>query len=332
VPNFAFPWTGDHWYAKEFSVQARFNSRGFRDLERTEGKPPGVRRVALLGDSFVLALQVPFEHTAGQVLERRLNAELRPPGVLRWEVLNLGISAYGLGQCLIAWERHASRFQPDYVVLFVGGVHFHRTTNAFYAANASPQVKPVWLSVRPTFQVEQGVLVRQPPADLDALARAQKRLIEEDLGGSRIARYPARPFLPDLLRDLWWSRTGPGTGRILARDGTRGAEQNFLDGKTLRTNLKVIDVLRRAVEAQGARLLLADVSLFLEPDATRLPALLQDLCRRTDTGYLPLSDNLAAAARRGKRVRWVYDSHFNEAGNRVFADAVYRWIAGRPPS
>ena len=74
VPKLEWTWAGVEWYAKDYSIRIRTNSLGFRDLERSPTRPEGTVRVALLGDSFVEAIQVPFEKTAGQLLEARLNA------------------------------------------------------------------------------------------------------------------------------------------------------------------------------------------------------------------------------------------------------------------
>src|SRR5262245_12197962 len=78
VPGQRFTWTGIHWYARDFSVDVETNSLGFRDRERSVAKPPDTIRVALLGDSFVEALQVPLEETAGQLLEQSLDVGSAP--------------------------------------------------------------------------------------------------------------------------------------------------------------------------------------------------------------------------------------------------------------
>src|SRR4051795_3325796 len=83
VPNLHWTWTGSHWYAADFSVQVNTNSVGFRDLNREPERPNGVARVALIGDSLVEAVQVPFEKTGGQLLEKKLNGKKLDAGERR---------------------------------------------------------------------------------------------------------------------------------------------------------------------------------------------------------------------------------------------------------
>src|SRR5215831_19042426 len=58
----------------EFRVPVQFSSAGLRDREFALAKPPGTYRIALLGDSFVEALQVPLDSCAAKRLESALNA------------------------------------------------------------------------------------------------------------------------------------------------------------------------------------------------------------------------------------------------------------------
>src|SRR5262249_33291614 len=89
------------------------NSLGYRDRERSVHKAPGTFRVALLGDSFVEALQVGQEETLAAVLERRLNQECGPRAVTRFEVLNFGVSGFGTAEELETLRHRAAAFQPD---------------------------------------------------------------------------------------------------------------------------------------------------------------------------------------------------------------------------
>jgi lysophospholipase L1-like esterase len=91
------------------------NSDGWRGPEVALEHPPGTFRIALLGDSFIEAFEVPFERTAGEVLERRL-AALRGTPV---EVLNFGEGGYGTTQELLTLQREVWKYSPDLVLLAV---------------------------------------------------------------------------------------------------------------------------------------------------------------------------------------------------------------------
>ena len=106
------------WYRKEGEAYVRINSEGWRDRERAREKPPDVFRVAVLGDSYAEALQVPQEDAFWSVLEKRLNACGRFAG-RRVEVINFGVSGYGTAQELIVLRRKVWDYAPDLVLLAV---------------------------------------------------------------------------------------------------------------------------------------------------------------------------------------------------------------------
>lgn len=91
------------------------NSDGWRGPEVALKHPPGTFRIALLGDSYIEAFEVPFEKTAGEVLERRLSA-LRDTPV---EVLNFGEGGYGTTQQLLTLQHEVWKYSPDLVLLAV---------------------------------------------------------------------------------------------------------------------------------------------------------------------------------------------------------------------
>lgn len=89
VSNHSFRWTGHHWYASDFSVAVSTNRYGLRVAEREQTKAGSAERVALLGDSFIEAIQVPLEETAAYVLEDFLNdAAMGGSAGKKWEVLS----------------------------------------------------------------------------------------------------------------------------------------------------------------------------------------------------------------------------------------------------
>jgi hypothetical protein len=89
----------------------KINSLGLRGPERSIDKPPGVRRVLVLGDSFVLALEVPYEQTLTAQLEARASG--------RVEAFAFGMTSYGQAQEWL-WLKHTGvALQPDVVLLMV---------------------------------------------------------------------------------------------------------------------------------------------------------------------------------------------------------------------
>ena len=88
----------------------RTNSHGQRDRERTLGKPDGVRRVLLFGDSVVEGYGLRESETISRQLE-----DLYPDGST--EVLNFGVSAYCTRAEVELLEVKGLRFDPDVVVL-----------------------------------------------------------------------------------------------------------------------------------------------------------------------------------------------------------------------
>ena len=56
------------------SRKIEINSDGWRGPETSLEHPAGTFRIALLGDSFIEAFEVPFNQTVGEVIARRLRA------------------------------------------------------------------------------------------------------------------------------------------------------------------------------------------------------------------------------------------------------------------
>ncbi len=103
------------WWTQEdheFRVPVRINSLGFRDVERTLEKPAGRKRILLVGDSHVEALQVPLEEAIGRQLEARLANERSDV-----EVVSNGVSGYGTAGEYLSFRETGVNFDPDLVLL-----------------------------------------------------------------------------------------------------------------------------------------------------------------------------------------------------------------------
>jgi hypothetical protein len=94
-------------------IELRTDSLGLHDVERSAEKPPGVFRVLVLGDSYVMAHHVPPE----SALTRRMERVLDGRDGRRVEVWNCGVEGYGTAQELLYLRHVTYRFHPDLVVL-----------------------------------------------------------------------------------------------------------------------------------------------------------------------------------------------------------------------
>lgn len=105
------------WWYRENKNYVKINSRGLRDSEHSIQKPDGVFRIAVLGNSFCEALQVPLEKTFWRVVEQDLNEHCKAER--RIQVLNFGMSNLGTGQALLLLRERVWEFQPDAIVLTI---------------------------------------------------------------------------------------------------------------------------------------------------------------------------------------------------------------------
>lgn len=105
-------------YQREGQNYIRISSAGLRDREHPKIKPANTIRIALLGDSYCEALQVPLEQTFWWQLQQKLESCQAFPGK-QVEIINFGVSGYGTGQELITLERQAREYSPDLVMLLV---------------------------------------------------------------------------------------------------------------------------------------------------------------------------------------------------------------------
>jgi hypothetical protein len=127
------------WYTREGRAFVRVNAAGSRDdREYARAKPAGVYRIAVLGDSYSEAMQVPRSQTYWALLAGRLAAcgfrDARPV-----EVLNFGVSGYGTAQEVLALESTALGYRPDLVLLqFTNGNDVRNNSRALEDEKARP--------------------------------------------------------------------------------------------------------------------------------------------------------------------------------------------------
>ncbi len=105
-------------YQREGRNYVSINSVGLRDREHALAKPANTVRIALLGDSYCEALQVPLEQTFWWQLQQQLEACDQFKGK-HVEIINFGVSGFGTAQELITLRQQVWQYSPDMVMLLL---------------------------------------------------------------------------------------------------------------------------------------------------------------------------------------------------------------------
>ncbi len=138
---------------------------------------PAGHRIALVGDSYTFGLDVPYEESWGYQLERDLGPD--------FQILNFGVSGYGLDQAYLRYDRDVRPWQPNIVIF---GVFPHDVYRAMtvYTFTSFPYWEYVFAKPRFLVSDEHLSLVNVPPLPPAAiLAKGSIRelpFIEHDSG------------------------------------------------------------------------------------------------------------------------------------------------------
>ena len=314
--DFSFYWNGRNPYCIEFRVPVTTNSFGFRDRPRAIEKPPDTTRIAVLGDSFIEAIQVPLEQTVTSQLEARLKSRFPDAAI---EVMNFGVSNYGVGQYLLLYQSYVRTFKPDFVVVFASYLNFSRTMQrelssrlqAFYALN-----------VRPSFELDNAGALRHVPArDYERYSQHVEVLLAEQFGPDRTIEIP--PIRTPLALPHWALNVVSRKARPSASPQGAGTDFPHVD-----VNYRILEDLHREVSSDGAVLVMADAFEYLERygvvrGSGALTARNRIFVTSLGASHVDLSPSLRAAPH---NPQFECDMHFNAEGHRVVAGTLADWF------
>ena len=121
----------------------QLNNHGFRGPDVTPQPARGCTRVMVLGASETFG----YYETPGKEYPAQLADSLQDAGCV--DVINAAVAGMGLRQQVRMWENHASRFRPDYVVIYPTPLFYLRSdTSAQSAADVVASADPA-RSIRP---------------------------------------------------------------------------------------------------------------------------------------------------------------------------------------
>lgn len=201
----------------EFTVSLTYNERGYRGPLHEYPKPPGIRRVLVLGDSYLEGYTVPLEQRVAEVAQARLDS--LAPG--SFEIIALGTSGYSTDQELIWLETEGVRYAPDMVVLLFFENDYWYNLRDRYPLGAKPRFQLDDDSLRLTNSPVSRIPV-ESARWRDSLERAMplpRRLIVRHSRLYRLARraYHRSPVLQGLAARLGAST--PWTEASRSADG-----------------------------------------------------------------------------------------------------------------
>jgi hypothetical protein len=152
VPDTLLGWLPSPCYKGKNNIYI-YNKDAIRsettNIEYAKGKRI---RIAIFGDSYSHGDEVPFENTIGYYLQHlftKKNFDV--------EVINFGVSGYGIDQAYLRWQSTKKKFNPDIIILGVQFENVKRHINIlrpfYYFITKIPYSKP-------RFVLHKGALVK----------------------------------------------------------------------------------------------------------------------------------------------------------------------------
>ena len=302
----------------------RYNAAGIRSPPKTYSiqSANGTLRIALFGDSFTHGDDVPFDDTWGAQLEVKLN-ELGTPA----EVINFGVSAYGMDQAFLRWQTLGRSYSPHIVLFGFQAENVNRNVNilrAFYAGGTGiPFSKPRFV------HDDDGTLrlINSPTLSLDRVPQVMANMDSWEL-----AEYES------FYDETWFGKRFWHTSRALSLAVERLSEDEpgrriapyRLDAEPVRVTLALLRKFRRDVERHNAQFDI--VHLPTQSDLKRLlqqhGCAYQQLLERVQQQQILIDTQprLLAAAR-AESLESLFQRHYSAAGNKIIAEVIAEFLA-----
>jgi hypothetical protein len=338
------------WFRDEGEAYVRVNRDGFVDRERTLAKPPGTYRIALVGDSYTEAKQLPREKSFAATLEARLaqSPAFRDRAV---EVLNFGVAGYSTGQELLCLRHRVLRYSPDLVLLAFYSANDVRTNSRDVEANRfrpffylegdalrlDDSFRESWIYRRHEtwhWRVAEAVLVRSRVLQVANRFREHAREWREPpllRGSEALAAYEG-PHLDDMEyeiyrepRDEKWREAWRLTEALLRAMAVESAEHGARFAVVTLTN--PIQVFPRP-EVRAKFMEIFGISDLLYPDRR-----IRETGERHGFPVLTLAESLQAYADREHLYLHGFpqfapgDGHYNATGHEAVGTRIADWLA-----
>lgn len=310
------------------------NSRGFHSPEFSIEKPKDVKRIVIVGDSFVESAQVPIEKSFWHILEQRLNTD---GSGIRYEVIPFGIGGNGTLANFDYLVSYGLQYAPD---LVINEYNPGDTNNDAEVSDFDERLRRIIdkLDNQSTI-AQQPVLTTREYVDglIKSFAKRSSLIV------TLYSKYLAVKSRSQSTGDLTSGKIYDIYERTFYERPDQETENAWI------RQSKTLESMNRAVEAKGAKFLLVSsadaprvpplrdsfIAHFSKPEDIVLDEPERRLQRIADVGVFSFFQMLPIFHERVERegakdLSWSCDSHYNETGNAWTADALFDYLQQHP--
>jgi hypothetical protein len=310
------------------SVEHNMNSAAMRSLrEYAPEVPPGIRRVAAYGDSFVFCNEVLDPECWPASIETTWNAE----------VLNFGVGGYGADQALMRYRAEGAAFKHDVAILGITAMMAPRVVSRY--RRFQEMADGPWFKPRLFLQGDRLESVPAPLksiADLERFLATPEATLEFGKGDtwyeSAVFESPLYRFsrayrlvhfaISRLYRRYWW------------RDAIFRQSRLNPESEAFRLLERLVQEFAETACARGAEIAVlmlpsrADIELYREMKQSSYDPLID----RVKAMGINVIDVAPAISESGKPLDELFakGGHFTPAGNTIVAGVVAEALALQP--
>ncbi len=326
----------------EGSVQVRYNSAGWRDIEHTVENPDHRPRILILGDSFMEAYSVSLD----EAFPRQVATLSQAQGV-SIEVINLGVGGYGTLQEYLIFNQIGRAYAPDIVLLafYVANdvtnnsqtlerLVSHRSMKIDSRPFLDPHISPAWRLTHVDFEGTQRRYVAAKVRQGSVLQQITNQSILMQLGNEAAVKIPL--FVSTTL-------SGSSNTRFLGEHGVNFCIEPTNYTEAWETTERILSRLQQETKAIGSTLVVFSVPALHEVDGqyrrkteAKAPTphtlciekatgyqRLQGILEKHEIRYVDLLPSFRSLTERGTPLFWESDRHWNAEGHRVAAKHVF---------
>ncbi|MBN1383313.1 MAG: SGNH/GDSL hydrolase family protein [Elusimicrobia bacterium] len=276
----------------EFKVKYHINSQGFRDEEVSEQKFYSSKRILLLGDSVAFGLCVRMNQSWAYLLEKKINEKTKN----RYIIINTGVPGYGQEEEIKFFKTRGKKLNPDIVLTQfcwndLGHNILYSVQNGYLSAFREGTVSKVKIFLNLHSRLYTFIVLR-------------------------------------IKSSKWWQRKRRDRRLLLA--------PQFVTDSRIEERFKITEnyliELDKEIKSTGAKhyiVLIPDKDFINLKRMEYLTAAFLELCKKLDISVINLYPEFKSHFEKGENLYFKIDPHWNEEGNRVAADVIYRKLINK---